>query len=144
MADLHFTETINASREHVWDTMLNDATYREWTSVFAEGSYYKGDWSEGSEIIFTGPDQGQGEGGMVGTIRKNTPHEFVSIEYQKEMSNGETKELPPGSFENYAFADADGGTLLTIDLTNVPDEYAPMFTEMWPMALQKLKEIAER
>ena len=40
--------------------MLADDTYREWTSAFHPGSYYKGDWSEGSKILFLGPgDDGE-------------------------------------------------------------------------------------
>ena len=35
---------INASREQVWDAVVNDAKYREWTAEFHEGSYFEGDW----------------------------------------------------------------------------------------------------
>lgn len=31
---LHFTITINAPKEKVWDTMLQDTTFREWTAPF--------------------------------------------------------------------------------------------------------------
>ena len=56
MTTLHYLIFINAPKEKVWDTMLKDETYREWTKPFCEGSYYRGDWSEGSKIIFLGPD----------------------------------------------------------------------------------------
>ncbi|MEX2593834.1 MAG: hypothetical protein WD426_13755 [Anditalea sp.] len=36
---LHFSKRINAPKEKVWDTMLKDETYREWTSAFTEGSH---------------------------------------------------------------------------------------------------------
>ena len=44
MEKLHFSISIKAPKEKVWDTMLNDVTYRQWTSVFnPPGSYYEGD-----------------------------------------------------------------------------------------------------
>lgn len=42
MKKIHSEITINASPEAVWNVMLEDDTYRKWTSAFAEGSYYKG------------------------------------------------------------------------------------------------------
>jgi hypothetical protein len=52
MKQLHFSTDINAPRETVWNVLWNDATYRDWTSVFAEGSYAVSDWNEGSKIQF--------------------------------------------------------------------------------------------
>ena len=37
MTRLTFSTTINAPKELVWRTMLEDETYRKWTSAFAEG-----------------------------------------------------------------------------------------------------------
>ena len=57
---------INAPRKKVWATMLEDTTYREWTKPFNETSYYEGDWSEGSKILFLGTDKdGKVNGGNV-------------------------------------------------------------------------------
>lgn len=39
---------------------------------------------------------------------------------------------------------ADGTTELRIEITNIPDDYADMFNEMWPKALESLKEICEK
>ena len=39
MKQLTFSTTIDAPKEIVWRTMLEDETYREWTSAFQEGSY---------------------------------------------------------------------------------------------------------
>jgi uncharacterized protein YndB with AHSA1/START domain len=38
MHRLAFSITINAPKEEVWRAMLEDATYRQWTSAFEEGS----------------------------------------------------------------------------------------------------------
>jgi hypothetical protein len=89
MKKIHFKIDINASKEKVWDTMLEDATYREWTAPFNEGSYYKGDWTKGSEIIFLGPDPETGkEGGMVSRIAENKKYEFISIEHLGIIKDG--------------------------------------------------------
>lgn len=52
MQKLNFKIEINAPKEKIWNTMLNDETYRIWTETFAPGSYYKGDWAQGSKILF--------------------------------------------------------------------------------------------
>lgn len=151
METLHFSIFINAGREKVWDTMLGDATYREWTSVFNPGSYYKGNWEEGSKILFLGPnpDGTPGEGGMVSRIKENRLHEYISIEHQGIVKNGvedmeseEAKKWAP-AYENYTFVEKEGGTEVQVSTDTVP-EYTEMFSQMWPAALTKLKELSER
>lgn len=150
MQKIHFSILINAPREKVWDTMLSEATYRQWTTAFNPGSYFKGSWEEGSKILFLGPNpDGIGEGGMVSRIKENRPHEFVSIEHLGMVNNGvedttseEAKKWAP-SYENYTFVDKDGGTEVLVDI-NILDEYKTMFDEMWPKALQLLKELVEK
>lgn len=141
---------IHAPRKKVWDTMLEDATYREWTRPFNEGSYYKGSWDQGSDIRFLGPDPKTGkEGGMISRIKENRLHEFVSIEHLgiikdgvDDMTSDEVKRWTP-AFENYTFLDKDGGTEVVVELDTI-QEYKEMFMQMWPKALQALKELAEK
>lgn len=153
MKKIHHSILIQAPREKVWDVMLGDATYREWTTAFNPGSYFKGDWSEGSKILFLGPDpenpNATGESGMVSRIKENRLHEFMSIEHLGLYKNGvedyesdEVKKWAP-SFENYTFTEKDGGTEVSVDM-DAADEYEDMFNGMWPEALKKLKEVAER
>lgn len=149
MQKLHFSITINAPKEKVWNTMLEDKSYREWTSAFNPGSFFQGDWSKGSKMLFLGPDPETGEeGGMVSRIAENKPYEFISIEHLGIIKNGiedttseEAKKWTP-AFENYTFEDVNGTTRLLID-TDSEESYAEMFNEMWPEALQKLKTLAE-
>jgi uncharacterized protein YndB with AHSA1/START domain len=150
MKTLHFSRTINAPAEIVWETMLDDSTYREWTSVFSPGSYFEGSWLQGSEIRFLG-EAGDGDGqmgGLVGVIAEHRPHEFVSIEYRGLIMNGvedtesDYAQRFRGTHENYTFTEADGVTTLTVDL-DVDEEEADMFAEMWPKSLDKLAELAE-
>lgn len=150
MEKLHFKIEIKAPKEKVWNTMLEDATYREWTAPFNEGSYYKGDWSKGSKIIFLGPDPKTGkEGGMVSRIAENKLYEFISIEHRGIINDGvedttsdEVKKWTP-AFENYTFKEKDGITEVIVEM-NIQADYKEMFEEMWPKALQKLKELAEK
>ncbi len=150
MHKIHFSIHINAPREKVWNTMLGDATYREWTMPFNPGSYYVGSWDAGSEIRFLGPDPVTGEeGGMFSQIAENRLHEFVSIEHKGIITKGvvdttseEVKKWTP-AFEKYTFTEKDGGTEVSVDI-DVAEEYKDMFNDMWPKALQLLKEIAEK
>lgn len=150
---LTFTITIKAPRAAVWDAMLQQDTYRIWTAPFSEGSRYEGSWEKGQRIRFLGPDGGDGGSGgacgMVAQIADNRRHEFISIEHLgvikdgvEDTSSEEARRWAP-AFENYSFADAGGGTLLTIDMDVMP-EYEEMFATMWPVALEKLRQICER
>ena len=149
MEKLRRTIFINAPRERVWDVMLSPDTYRQWTSAFNPGSYYKGDWSQGSKILFLGPHpDGSGEGGMVSRIRENRLHEFISIEHLGIVHDGvedteseEAKKWAP-AFENYTFAEKNGGTELIVEMDVEANEKENLET-MWTGALSRLKEIAE-
>lgn len=124
--------------------MLNDETYRKWTSAFTEGSHYKGSWEKGSKILFLDPN-GMG---MVAKIAENKPYEFISIEMLGFVSNGnedmesEGAKGMAGAHENYTFKEEDGTTVVLID-TDTNDEFKAMFEDMWPKALLKLKELSE-
>lgn len=150
MIKLNFSTVVNAPKEKVWGTMFGDKTYRVWTEPFTPGSYYKGDWSKGSKIIFLGPDPETGkEVGMVSRIAENKLYEFVSIEHLGIVKDGvedttseEAKKWTP-AFENYTFNEENGKTTVLID-TDINDDYKEMFEDIWPKALQKLKEIAEK
>lgn len=150
MKKLHYTIEINASVEKVWDAMLADETYRAWTTAFCPGSYFKGDWSKGSKMLFLGPHPEKGEeGGMVSTVVENRPHAFISLAHIGFVQNGAedtTSEMArawaESAYENYTFNEKNGGTELVVDL-NVVDEMAEMFDSMWPNALQALKSVAE-
>lgn len=145
MTDFHYSTHINAPRKKVWEVMLGEATYREWTSIFMPGSYFEGDWSEGSEMLFLGPGaEGEQDGGMKALVKENRAQEFISLEYSAEIRNGIEVSMEGNGFENYTLQDKDGGTELFVDLLNLPDSYADMFNDGWPKALEKIKELAEK
>ncbi|MFF1251765.1 SRPBCC domain-containing protein [Pseudarthrobacter sp. NPDC058329] len=150
MQTQHFSITINAPKEKVWHAMLDDQTYREWTTAFSEGSYFEGAWEEGSKMLFLGPDPETGvTGGMVSRIARCRPFEFVSIEHLGIMNDGvedttsdEARKWAP-AYENYTFTEKDGMTELVVD-SDTDEEQAAEFEKMWQVGLQRLKEIAER
>jgi hypothetical protein len=150
MDKLHFSIVINAPKEKVWKTMLEDKTYRIWTEAFNPGSYYKGDWSKGSKILFLGPDPETGkEGGMVSRIAENKIYEFISIEHLGIVKDGvedTTSEYAmkwAPAFENYTFKEKHGKTEVLVEM-DINEEYKEMFESMWPKALKKLKDLAEK
>lgn len=140
---------INAPVEKVWHTMLDDATYREWTKPFHPQSEYRGEWKTGTEIIFGAPNEDGTLSGMISQVREVRPLEYVSVEHIGMLEKGvrdTTSELvkkwAPAQ-ENYLFKAQDGGTLLEIE-TDLAEEHVGMFAEMWEKALARLKELAEQ
>jgi len=149
MQKLKFSIEINATKEKVWNTMLEDKTYRIWTEAFSKGSHFIGDWSKGSKILFLGPNENGEMGGMVSRIKENKKYEFISIEHigmvqdGKEDTTSEAIKVWAGALENYTFKDKSGTTEILVEMDS-NEEYAEMFSSMWPKALQKLKEISEK
>ena len=155
---LEFSTTINAPKETVRNTMLADETYRKWTVAFSPGSWYEGDRSQGSEILFLGPDPSNPEwtGGMYSKIAVNKPFEMISIEHLGEVNNGvkQVKAARAGAHENYYFSEQDGVTTLKIeiDVEQGPEgqsqdgspDFVAMFSEMRPRALTLLKQLCEQ
>jgi uncharacterized protein YndB with AHSA1/START domain len=148
MDKLHFSIVIKAPKEKVWNTMLDDKTYRQWTEAFMPGSYYKGDWSKGSKMLFIGPGE-NGEGGMVSRIKDNQKYKYISIEHLGVVNEGKEDTTSvavkswAGALENYTLNEKDGTTEVLVDLDTV-EEYKEMFESMWPKALKKLKDLAEK
>ncbi len=149
MKKLHFSIDIDAPKEKVWNTMLGEDTYRKWTEVFAFGSHYKGNWEQGSKILFLAPDESGEMGGMVSRIKDNRKYEFISIEHLgiiengKEDTSSEAVEEWAGALENYTFKEQNGKTEVMVEM-DTDEEYGEMFQDMWPKALQKLKELSEQ
>lgn len=141
-----FRITINGPREKVWQVLWNDASYREWTSVFAPGSWAKTDWKKGSEAYFL-DDKNDG---MIARIEESIPNEYMSIEHlgyvikdgKEDRDNEEYKQWA-GAHENYSLKTVDGKTELVVDI-DLADQYKDYFMKTWPQALEKVKELAER
>ena len=145
MEKKRFTITINATPERVWFLLWDDATYPEWTSPFSPGSRAVSDWKKGSEILFMGSDSE----GMLSVIADRVDNQFMSFKHlgmvidgQKNIDDEKYKAWA-GAMENYTLQDADGKTLLTIDI-DITTEHLDYFQSTWPQALAKLMEMAEQ
>jgi uncharacterized protein YndB with AHSA1/START domain len=139
-----FTTHISAPRERVWHILWDDATYRAWTAAFIEGSHAQSDWQEGSEIRFLSP----GGNGMVSRIAKLVPNQEMTFEHLGEIKNGvedfasaEEKGWK-GALEKYELHEQDGGTRLEAEL-DADEAEADYFAKTFPIALAKVKELAE-
>jgi hypothetical protein len=144
MIKLKFSTDIKSPKDKVWSTLWDDKTYRSWTSAYSEGSYAVSDWNEGSKILFLSPE---GEG-MFSMIAKKTPNEYMSFKHlgvvkegKEQPSDAETEKWA-GAMENYTLKDIDGGTQLTVEM-DITEDHATYFSEAFPKALNKVKELAE-
>lgn len=149
MRKLQRTILINAPRERVWDVMLSDSTYRIWTTPFCPGSYFQGDWSEGSKMLFLAPGaEGEGESGLVSRVKTHVPHEQLSLEHLGLVLNGVEDLRSPmallwkGAIESYRLTEKDDATELAIELDIMEDERERM-DAMWREGLEELKKLAE-
>ena len=140
-----FEITINATPDRVWEVLWGDDSYRQWTSVFSEGSHAVSDWKKGSKVLFL---DGQGSG-MVSRIADIVPGRFMSFEHLGEMKDGvedtmsEKVKQWAGAHENYTLIPIDGGTKLITDI-DLDGEFVEMFSGIFPKALAKVKELAEQ
>jgi hypothetical protein len=125
----------------LWD----DSSYRAWTAVFSPGSHARTDWNKGSKVLFV---DGSGSG-MVSMIEDKVPNEFMSFKHLGEVRDGvedvESDRVKQwaGAHENYTLKSENGKTLLTVDM-DLTEEFAGMFNDIFPKALDKVKELAEK
>lgn len=152
MEKLQFNIQINTSAEKIYRLMLgldSKSSYEFWVSVFNPTSTYEGSWNKGSKICFIGTDENGKRRGMVSEVLENIPTEFVSIRHngfidgKDEITTGELVEKWAGGLENYRFVEIQGITTVTVDI-DVISEYVDYFNQHYPIALGKLKEIAEQ
>ena len=141
-----FQTTIHAPKEKVWKTLWDMNTYNAWTAIFAEGSTVETDnWKEGSKVLFL---DGKGNG-MVSQVAANRPNEFMSFKHLGVVKDGkEDKENEKanewsGATENYTLVGQNGNTELKVEM-DITDEYRDYFEKTWPIAMEKIKELAEK
>jgi hypothetical protein len=144
MEKLHFSIDIKAPIQKVWDILWADETYRKWTTAFSEGSYAESDWNEGSKIVFLGPG---GDGMLARIAEKREPH-YMGFEHLGMIIGGVEDTTSDkvkgwaGARENYTLSENNGQTNVHVDI-DITEEYKEMFSQMWPKALQSLKQLAE-
>ena len=144
MERIYFKIEIDAPKEKVWNVLLGETTYPVWTAPFAEGSRVITDWQIGSKALFV---NAEGDG-MISKIAEHIPNEYISIHHLGMYINGvedyESEEVKKwtGAIENYKLSTKDGKSLLSVELDTTED-HKSYFEEKWPIALEKVKELAE-
>lgn len=145
MKKLEFSITIDASTEQVWDIIIGKDTYSQWTAPFAPGSSAETDWKKGSKALFL---DGKGHG-MVSKIVESIRGKFLSIQHLGEVKDGiEDPTTYQGeewgdALENYFLEEVGGKTEWRV-VMDMNEQYAQFMEETWPIALEKVKELAER
>lgn len=145
MQRIHFSTTINAPKEKVWNALWDLHHYQTWTNAFAEGSTVETDnWKEGSRLCF-----GDGYGsGMISEVVINKPNEYMSFRHLGFVKDGvedtssEKVAGWAGAMENYSLKEANGVTEVEIE-TDITDDFKDYMMKVWPVALTTLKGLAE-
>ena len=135
---------IDAPPERVWDVLLDDATYRQWTAEFMVGSYAETDWQEGSTVRFLDPSGS----GLLGHIAASRHPELVDIEYDGLVADGKDDTESDhareyrGSKETYRLTRTPSGTHLDLS-ADMAEQYYDDMVAAWDRALAKAKALAE-
>ena len=149
MRKTHFEISIRASPEEVWNAIVDDKKYREWTIPFHGGSYFEGGWEKSDTIRFLALNEKGEKEGMVSEIAESRKYSFISIRHLGNILGGvedttsdAVRKWAP-AYENYTLTQLGEITKFEVDIY-AEDNFFDMFNEMWPKALEKLKAIAER
>lgn len=141
MEKMKFSIEIDASKEMVWRTLWEDATFRDWADIIDEGMYIDGDLKEGNTIQFRSSVNGYGVSSLV---EQFTPNDRASFRHSSDTQENGTKERDnewTGGTESYTLT-GDKMTVLTIE-SDIPPEQKATFTIRMPKALERIKTLAE-
>lgn len=144
MKTLKFSVHIAAPREVVWNIMWGKESSKKWLSLLQEGTYAVTDWNEGSKIMFLSPN---GDG-MNSVIQRKIPNEVMSFKHLNVLKQGSEASANDGDkklegvTENYYLHEEDGITQLKVEIETT-EEYVKYFETAFPMALKKIKDMAE-
>lgn len=145
MKVLKFYTEINAPREKVWDILWTEETYNKWVKVFSEDSKTISDWIEGEPITFL---DSKGNG-MQSKINKMAPPETMEFQHLRVIKDGKVQSPTPeskkweGALETYKLEEKNGYTSLLVKMDSAK-EFEDFFVEKFPMALDIIKELAEK
>jgi uncharacterized protein YndB with AHSA1/START domain len=143
LVHLSFSINIDATPEHVWYALWNPTHYKNWTSAFSEqDSFAKTDWAEGSNVHFVNAE----DDGIYAKIETNKALEKMVFAHiggvVKGIEQGPDKTWD-GAKEAYHLKVIDGKTQLLTSIDTIED-YRSFFEESFPIALEKVKTLAEK
>ncbi len=84
MKELQYSIEIDAPRERVWDTLWQDATFRDWASIIDPETYMVGDLKEGNEIQFISAANGYG---VTSLVKKVIVGEFLLLNHSADTQD---------------------------------------------------------
>ena len=143
MKKVEYQITINATAQKVWQTMWFHQTYKKWTNIFCDGSYYKGELIEGNKIQFLTPNGS----GMYSCIDSLKPNEYIAFKHLGEVKNFEEQPSEnfawSGALETYTLIEENGTTTIKA-IHDAAPEFEEWFANTFPKALQAIKVLAEQ
>ncbi len=139
---LKFSIDIEAEKNTIWKALWNEHSYREWASIFFEGSFVVcNNWKEGSKVHFLGPDQS----GIYSIIAKHSPNKIIAFKHigsvveGKEQPIDEESKKWTGATEIYSLSKGTETNTLTVEI-DVLNEHLEFMTNTFPKALEKIKK----
>ena len=139
---LEFSIDIHADMATIWKHLWEDENYRDWSSVFFEGSYVVTDqWKEGSKVHFLGPDQN----GIYSEIVSHVVNETIEFKHIGNVIKGQEQPIDEatkkwtGATEKYTIQPNSDFNTLRVDI-DVMEEHLEFMLNTFPRALQKIKE----
>ena len=149
METIALSKQIEASREIIWEAIVDPDLYRQWTEAFTPGSDFEGSWIKGSRIVFYAPDEEGRHHGMVSEIAENRYPEFISVRHvgiltdDVEDRDSEMAKRWSPAYENYTLDRLDENQSLFILNMEVDPSQKDEFVEMWEEALLRLAALCE-
>lgn len=143
MNEVQFRVDIKADPAKVWDTLWQDETLRQWAGVIDPGTYMVGKLEEGSEVQWISAENGYG---VTSLVEKLVPGEFLLLLHSADTQDSGEHERDKqwtGGKESYELKEQGDGTTLSVAF-DVPPELEDMFKVLYPKALAKIKELAEK
>jgi hypothetical protein len=143
MNEMRFSIKIDATKKRVWDTLWQDETFREWASIIDPEIYMIGSLKQGGEVQFISAANGYG---VTSLVEKLVIGEVLILRHRADtQKDGKQKRENEwsGGAESYSLAEKDSSTTLTV-VFDVPSNQEKYFKVNYPLALERVKVLAER
>lgn len=141
---LEFSIEIQAEPGSIWNALWEEKNYRDWASVFSEGSHYLIEhWEVGAKIMFLGPDAS----GIYSLIESYIPNKEIQFRHIGNVLEGKEQELDEevkkwsGTTEKYSLLEGKASTTLFVEI-DVLDEHLEFMRTKLPEALERIKNKA--
>ena len=145
MKQLEFKININCTAERLWFCLWESEYYKQWTSVFTPGSFYKTTaFTQGSNIHFLSPEGH----GMYSRIETLEPNKYIAFKHLGDIKDFQELPLennPPdwmNALETYTITQLKQGVELHVKADTI-DDCVSYMEKTFPLALLELKKIAE-